>query len=109
MGTQQEQSRRKFVTKLLVGATLVPLAPLMTLSPTASHAANQPLLSPDDPEAKKVQYTEVASKEKSAKSNTCATCALYEGTYGSAQGPCQIFPDKLVKAAGWCSSWAPQL
>ena len=28
---------------------------------------------------------------------------------GSAQGPCQLFPGKLVKAAGWCTGWAPQM
>jgi High potential iron-sulfur protein len=106
MGSQHKPSRRKFVKNLLLGATL---APLTIVRPTASPAASQPLLSPDAPEAKKVKYTEVASKEMTAKGNTCATCALYEGTYGSSQGPCQIFPDKLVKAAGWCSSWAPQL
>jgi len=28
---------------------------------------------------------------------------------GSAQGPCQLFAGKQVKAAGWCSAWAPQM
>src|SRR5439155_1441904 len=26
-----------------------------------------------------------------------------------AQGPCQLFPGRQVKAAGWCTAWAPQL
>jgi hypothetical protein len=26
-----------------------------------------------------------------------------------AQGPCQLFPGKQVKAAGWCTGWAPQM
>lgn len=106
MASEENQSRRKFVQKLMLGATLAPLAVARL---TASHAADQPLLSPDDPAAKKVKYVEDASKEKSAKGNKCSNCALYEGTYNSAQGPCQIFPDKQVKAAGWCSSWAPQI
>jgi hypothetical protein len=106
MASEQNQSRRKFVQKLMLGATLAPLAMARL---TASQAANQPLLSPDDPAAKKVKYVEDATQEKSAKGNTCSTCALYEGTYKSSQGPCQIFPDKQVKAAGWCSSWAPQI
>lgn len=95
-------TRRRF----LLGATLAPLA--LTRLETG-RAADQPLLSADDPAATKVKYIEDASKEKSAKGNKCATCSLYEGAYNSAQGPCQIFPDKQVKAAGWCTSWAPQI
>ena len=106
MSSEKNQSRRKFVRKLMLGATLAPLA-MARLS--ASRAADQPLLSPDDPAARKVRYVEDASKEKSADGNKCANCALYEGTYKSTQGPCQIFPDKQVKAAGWCSAWAPQI
>jgi hypothetical protein len=107
MGSDDSQSRRRFVRKLLLGAALVPLA---AVRPTTGHAADLPLLSPDDPDAKKVKYTEDATKVKSAvKGNNCANCALYEGTYQSAQGPCQLFPGKHVKAAGWCSSWTPQL
>ena len=99
-------TRRRFVQKLVLGATLTPLA-LTRFA--AGKAADQPLLSPDDPAATKVKYTEDASKEKNAKDHKCATCGLYEGTYGSTQGPCQIFPDKRVLAAGWCTAWAPQL
>ena len=106
MSAADNRTRRRFLQKWVLGATLTPLA-LTRLS--TSQAADQPLLSPDDPAAVKVKYTEDAAKEKSAKGNKCATCGLYEGTYNSTQGPCQIFPDKLVKAAGWCSSWAPQL
>ena len=94
MTSDQNPSRRKFVQKLLLGTALTPLALARV---TVSRAADQPLLSPDDPAATKVKYTEDASKEKNAKDHTCATCGLYEGTYGSTQGPCQIFPDKLVK------------
>jgi High potential iron-sulfur protein len=107
MASDDKQSRRRFVTKLLVGATLTPLAAGRL---TVSRAVDLPLLNADDPEARKVKYTEDAATEKSAgKDNNCGNCALYEGTYKSTQGPCQIFPGKHVKAAGWCSSWAPQL
>src|SRR5436190_21726467 len=101
MARDYSPTRRRF----LFGATLAPLA-LARLE--MGRAADQPLLSPDDPAAVKVKYTEDASKEKGAKGNKCATCSLYEGPYNSSQGPCQIFPDKQVKAAGWCTSWAPQ-
>ena len=106
MTSAKSPSRRKFVQKLMLGAALTPLALARV---TVSRAANQPLLSPDDPAATKVKYTEEATQEKSAKGNKCSTCGLYEGAYNSTQGPCQIFPDKLVKAAGWCSAWVPQL
>jgi High potential iron-sulfur protein len=106
MTRENTPSRRRFVQKLMLGAGLGPLA-LTRFD--ASRAADQPLLSPEDPAAAKVKYTEDASKEQNAKGNKCATCGLYEGTYNSTQGPCQIFPDKVVKAAGWCTAWVPQL
>jgi len=106
MTRENARSRRRFVQKLMLGATLAPLA--LTRFDSSS-AADQPLLSPDDPAATKVKYTEDAGTQKSAKGNKCATCGLYEGTYNSTQGPCQVFPDKAVKAAGWCTAWAPQL
>jgi hypothetical protein len=109
MAAEENPSRRRFVRQLVLGAVL---APVSLARPTTSRAADLPLplLSPDDPAAKKVKYAEDASSQKSAtKGNTCATCALYEGAYGSTQGPCQLFPGKHVKAAGWCSSWAPQI
>jgi hypothetical protein len=107
MASDDNQSRRRFVRKLLVGAALAPLA---TARLTTSEATELPLLNPDDPDAKKVKYTENATTAKAtAKDNNCGNCALYEGTYKSAQGPCQIFPGQDVKAAGWCSAWAPQL
>ncbi len=106
MTRDNSPTRRLFMQKWLLGATLAPLALTHVQD---SRAADQPLLSPDDPAATKVKYTDDASKEKSAKGNKCATCSLYEGPYNSTQGPCQIFPDKQVKAAGWCTSWAPQI
>lgn len=109
MANYENPSRRQFVHKLLLGVALAPIAAARFSS---SHAADVdlPLLSTTDPAAQKVKYTEDASKEKSAlKGNQCANCALYEGAYGSAKGPCQLFPGKHVKAAGWCSAWAPQI
>lgn len=107
MAAEENPSRRRFIRKLVLGATAAPLAMARL---TTSRAADLPLLSPEDPAAQKVKYIEDAGSNKSAaKSNSCATCALYEGAYGSTQGPCQLFPGKHVKAAGWCSSWAPQI
>lgn len=109
MASQKDPSRRSFVRKLILGATLAPVA-FTCLTPARAVDLPLPLLNPDDPEARKVKYTEDASQAPTAKKDDkCSNCALYEGTYGSAEGPCQIFPAKHVKAAGWCSSWAPQI
>src|SRR5262249_7846782 len=105
MASDDPQSRRVFVRKLILGAALAPLA-----TARSTRAADLPLLSPGDPAAQKVKSIEDAGSQKGlTKSNNCGTCALYEGKYQSAQGPCQLFPGKDVKAAGWCSAWAPQL
>jgi len=61
MAAHDKQSRRQFVRKLALGATLAPLAMARL---TTSRAADLPLLSPDDPAAKKVKYTEDASSVK---------------------------------------------
>jgi hypothetical protein len=95
-------------------ALALPLAPLAVTSLrdalAAPAAAALPLLATDDPQAKQLKYVADAKQASDAKpDSTCANCALYQGPYGSAQGPCQIFPGKAVKATGWCSAWAPQM
>ena len=100
-------SRRRLLQKLTLG---IPLVPLAVSQLRTALAADAPLLSPDAKEAKAVKYVEDASKAVGAvPGSTCANCAVYQGHAGSPQGPCQIFPGKQVKAAGWCSSWAPQM
>jgi High potential iron-sulfur protein len=100
-------SRRRLLQKLTLG---VPLLSLAASQVNAALAADAPLLSPDAKEAKAVKYVEDASKAQGAlPGSTCANCALYQGHSGAPAGACQIFPGKQVKAAGWCSSWAPQM
>jgi hypothetical protein len=100
-------SRRVLLQQLGVGAVLVPLG-LLVVRPV--HADGLPLLSASSPEAKAVQYTEDAKSAKAASAGAnCASCALYQGANGSAQGGCQLFPGKAVKASGWCTSWAGQM
>jgi hypothetical protein len=99
-------TRRRLLQSLTVGVPLLPLAAPLRVA----LAADAPMLSPDAKEAKAVRYVEDASKAQGAvKGSTCANCALYQGHVGAATGPCQIFPGKSVTAAGWCSSWAPQI
>jgi high potential iron-sulfur protein len=100
-------SRRRLLRSLALGVTIAPLA---SLPLRAAFGAAGPLLSPAEPAAKAVRYVEDARQAKGATAgSTCANCALYLGATGAAQGPCQIFAGKQVKAAGWCSSWAPQM
>jgi high potential iron-sulfur protein len=107
MSPAHSSSRRSWLRRLLLGAALVPLAAAL---PRRSQAAPAMLVSPGSPEAKAVQYTEDAKTAHTPQpGSSCANCALYQGADGSTQGPCQIFPGKEVKAAGWCSSWAAQM
>jgi len=100
-------SRRRLLRRLALGASVAPLA---AGAWRTTRAASAPLLSVDAPEAKAVKYVENASDAPGATpGNNCANCGLYQGPNGSSQGPCQLFPGKEVKAAGWCSSWAPQM
>ena len=102
-----DTSRRRLLARLLMGASVAPLALLRS---RLSRAADQPLLDPSSAAARKLKYVADASKAKAlAKGNSCATCGLYQGSYGSKRGGCQVFPGKDVLASGWCSSWEPQM
>ncbi len=91
-------------------ALTLSVAPALTGPLRSARAAAAPLLSADAPEAKAVKYVEDARKAQGAKpGSNCANCGLYQGPNGSTQGPCQLFPGRDVRAAGWCSSWAPQM
>ena len=99
-------ARRRLLQRL---ALALPAALVFTPRPRDASAAAA-LLDAASAEAKAVKYVEDARKASGAAAgSSCANCALYQGSEGSKQGPCQIFPGKEVKAAGWCSSWAPQL
>ena len=100
--------RRRLLQRFALG---VPLAALATVcARNAGAGPSAPLLDASSPEARAVKYVEDAAQAVGAAAgNRCANCALYQGADNSAQGPCQIFPGKEVRAAGWCSSWAPQM
>jgi hypothetical protein len=100
-------SRRRLIQRLALAAALTPVG---TAAWRCALAGSAPLLSMSAPEAKAVKYVQDAKDAQGATpGSTCANCALYQGPDGSVQGPCQLFPGKEVKAAGWCSSWAPQM
>ena len=67
-----------------------------------------PQLSEEDPNAKALHYVTDAARSPDP-SQTCSSCALYQGDAKSVQAGCLLFPKQWVRAAGSCSSWAPQM
>jgi len=98
-----DESRRQLLKKVTLVVALMPIA---TIPLRVALAADLPLVTPDDPTAKALNYVSDASKSTNAKSGSkCANCAFYQGDRSSSQGGCPLFPGKAVKANGWCSSW----
>ena len=102
-------ARRKFIQLSAVAA-----AGCLVQPGREARAQDLPQLAEDDPMAMAMKYTHDASSvDASTRANpaadqTCANCALIAGNDGDAWRPCQIFPGKVVNAAGWCSVWAPK-
>ena len=77
-----------------------------------SYASELPHLSEDDPMAQAMKYThdatsvDASSRTNPAADQSCGNCALVQGQDGVEWRPCQIFPGKVINAAGWCSVWA---
>lgn len=104
--TDEKISRRGLLKGALVGLAAVPAATLIARDARAAEA-----LSEGDQQAKSLGYVTDA-KRVDPKTNpsykagqTCANCFQYLGAAGAAEGPCRIFPNKTVKAAGWCKVW----
>ena len=97
-------SRRKFI----LGSVAAGSALAMMRTATAADA---PMVSESDPQAKSLGYVANASKADKAKftkfaaGQNCSNCSLYQGKAGSTSGPCPIFAGKQVAAAGWCSAY----
>ncbi|NML34676.1 high-potential iron-sulfur protein [Paraburkholderia antibiotica] len=78
----------------------------------ALAAGGPTMLSPGDPQAQAVGYTEDASKVDKAKfpnfaaGQSCANCSLFQGKASDAYGGCTLFGDKQVAARGWCSAYS---
>jgi len=72
-------------------------------------------LSPSDPAAVKVSYIEEAGQlDRKAHpgyvaGSVCDNCLLLQGKPGNSYRPCTLFPGKLVKISGWCSSWTAEM
>lgn len=79
------------------------------------RAAEPARLDVNDPAAIKVSYIlEASLLDTSAHPNyfpgsRCENCMLIQDKPGYTYRPCSLFPGKLVKVSGWCTSWQPQL
>ena len=96
--------RRRFIKLFVAGASAAPLAGTLFSGP--AHAVEA--VTEANPTAAALGYKEDATKapKRTDAQATCATCSLYTGKAGAADGPCSLFGGNLVKAKGWCTAWA---
>ena len=98
------RSRRDFIRL----AAIPGVAALSSLS----ALADAPVLDEKDPQAVALGYVADASRANKAKypnyaaGQMCSNCQFFQGTPGSAMGPCPLFGGKQVSAKGWCSAYA---
>lgn len=102
--TPEEIPLSKIARRQFIQLSAVAAAGCMVGSGKEARAADMPHLTEDDPTAQGLKYVDTSTTD----GQTCANCALVQGADGDAMRPCQIFPGKLVSAAGWCSVWAPK-
>lgn len=102
-------ARRQFIQLSAVAAAGTLLRPGQE-----AQAQDMPKVEESDAMAQAMKYTHDAStidattRANPAPEQTCDNCALIQGEEGAEWRPCQIFPGKVVAAAGWCSVWAPK-
>lgn len=103
---ERTESRRHFL-KMAAGTAAVAAVAGTGMFSRLAHAAGLTPLSPSDPMAKALHYTNDASTTKNPKHQKnaeCSNCMFYKGKAGSKRGPCQLFPGHSVSANGWCVS-----
>lgn len=62
-------------------------------------------------DAKKADEKKYGQKAKDAKAGKqkCSSCMFYAAAKDNKEyGNCQLFPGKVVRAAGWCNSYNPK-
>ncbi len=101
---KQNISRRRFVA---AASAVIGAASIVNLLLRKAYADELPHLSPNDPLARALSYTEDASTTTAATHApgfACANCNFFQGDTG-AFGACQLFQGKAVSAKGWCSGY----
>ena len=101
-------ARRSLLRRLAIAMSLAPVAaPALRAATPAVAGSALPLVNETDPQALQLHYVEDARRASGASAGaSCEGCSLYSGTSGADRGTCTRFPGKLVKAAGWCTSWS---
>lgn len=103
-------SRREATSSLILA-----LSAAAGALPAGRVGAEDAHLSPSDPKAMAVGYTEDAGTVDSKKypayapGQTCENCLQLQGAAGASYRPCTLFPGKTVAASGWCSGWTVEL
>ncbi|MCC7198512.1 MAG: high-potential iron-sulfur protein [Gammaproteobacteria bacterium] len=100
-------SRRSLLKGALAGLAAVPAASLVARD---ALAAAPVALTEADPQGKALGYHLDATKVDAKTNPTykpgqkCTNCIQFQGK-APADGPCNLFPGKTVKANGWCKVW----
>jgi hypothetical protein len=101
-------NRRRFIGQFVVGAIGIATIPLVAAEEKKEH------LTEDDAYAKSMGFvtdtTRANSKryKKHSVDQSCASCQLYKGEPGSAEGPCSFFGHRIVPSTGWCRNYKPE-
>ncbi len=104
----------KIARRQFIQLTAVAAAGCLVRPGQEAKAQDMPKIEENDPIAQSLKYVHDAStvdpaqRANPAAVQNCENCALIQGNDGDEWRPCQIFPGKLVNAAGWCSVWAPK-
>ena len=102
--TESRISRRRLLQGALAGFAAVPAV-------LAARSAAAEAVTETDPTAQSLAYVTDARRVNTKLNpnykpgQTCANCLHYTGKPGAGDGPCAIFANKSVKAAGWCKVW----
>lgn len=104
-GKPTRRDRRRFLRLAVAGGLAAPAA--LVTSRTAG-AAGRPRLDPDSKRARQVDYTPAAASSDNPRREagaTCRNCVHFRGGAGDDWATCNVFPDHLVGANGWCEAW----
>jgi hypothetical protein len=106
-------TRRAMLQQLSLAAGAGCFAAAPSRFASAAAATTPPHLDVHDPAAVAVGYVEEASDVKQnpkfVAGSNCENCLLLQGKPGDSWRPCTLFPGKLVKISGWCSSWTAEM
>jgi anaerobic selenocysteine-containing dehydrogenase len=107
-----DNRRRTFLKAAALATAATPLAGQLVGLKKARAQANLTMLSPDDPMAKSLKYTEDAAKAEGRQGDAhCGTCQLYTKVGekdGKEVGTCTLFLNPTVRHVynqAWCSAW----